>query len=127
MNEEFDPQIVRNFFNDLGEERHPIKPDDRALSEEEDHVFRWVIGAISEFTEVPAGDLGIRELRLSKTTPGSPAAYELVRHAGQGFSELVPGRFHVQLHAVHGASDPELHGVIDVQGPRLISFWEEGA
>jgi hypothetical protein len=66
-------------------------------------------------------------LRLSKTMVGSPSAYELRRHTGQGFSELVAGRSYIQLHAVHMASDPELHSVIDLQGPKLLSFWAEGA
>lgn len=122
-----DLEIVSTFFNNLGEEQYIINLDDRPLSEEEDRVFRWVIAAISEFTDAPSGDYEIRELRLSKTTIGSPAAYELKRHTGQGFSELVAGRFYIQLHAVHAASDPELHGVIDLQGPKLLSFWAEGA
>jgi hypothetical protein len=122
-----DLEIVNIFLNNLGEERYIINPDDRTLSEEEDHVFRWVITAISEFTDVPYGDYGIRELHLSKTTLGSPTAYELKRHTSQGFRELVAERFYVQLHAVHKASDPELHGVIDLQGPKLLSFWAEGA
>ena len=32
-----------------------------------------------------------------------------------------------QLYAVHEASDPELHGVIDPVSLRLMSSWEEGA
>jgi hypothetical protein len=122
-----DLEIVSDFFNNLGEEQYIINPDDRILSEGEDHVFRWVTAAIADFTGVPDGGHEIRELRLSKTMVGSPSAYELRRHIGQGFNELVAGRFYIQLHAVHAASDPELHGVIDLQGPKLLSFWAEGA
>lgn len=120
-------EIVEAFFNNLDEERYIINPQHRTLSEAEDHVFRWVVSAISEFTEAPPGDYEIRELRLSKTTVGSPSAYELTRHTTQGFSQLVPGRPYIQLHTVHAASDPELHGVIDLEDLKLLSFWAEGA
>ena len=122
-----DLEIVSTFFNNLGEERYIINPNDRPLTPEEVHVFRWTITAISEFMEGPDANYDIHELRLSKTMVGSPGAYELTRHTSQGFSKLRVGQFYIQLHAVHIASDPELHGVIDMQGPTLISFWEEGA
>ena len=122
-----DLEIVSDFFNNLGEEQYIINPDNRNLSAEEDHVFRWVIAAIADFTDVSDGDYEIRELRLSKTMVGSQSSYELKRHTGQGFNELVAGRFYIQLHAVHVASDPELHGVIVLEGPKLLSFWAEGA
>ncbi len=119
-----DLEIVRTFFSDLGEEQYTINPDDQTLGEEQSHVFRWVVAAISQSQH---GDYEIQELRLSRTTVGSRSAYELRRHSAQGFSELMPGRSYVQLHVVHAASDPELHGVIDLDGPELLSFWEEGA
>ena len=122
-----DLEIVRNFFNELSEERYIINPHNRTLSEEEDHVFRWVVAAISEFTKEGYEDYEIRELRLSKTTVGSPSAYELTRHTAQGFSQLISGQPYIQLHVVHATSDPELHGVIDLEGPKLLSFWAEGA
>jgi len=122
-----DLNIVTTFFHNLGEEQHIINIDSRRLTEEELHVFRWVIAAVADYSDALGRDYEIREIRLSKTTVGSPAAYKLRRHIGQGFSELAAGQFYIQLHAVHAASDPELHGVIDLQGPKLLSFWAEGA
>ncbi len=120
-----DMELVRMFFDGLGEEQYRINPNDRnTFGEKQSHVFRWVVAAVSEAEH---GDYEIQELRLSKTRVGSRSAYELTRHRAQGFSELMPGRSYVQLHIVHTASDPELHGVIDVDGPKLLSFWEEGA
>lgn len=121
---EIDLEMVSMFFNNLDQEQYIINPHNRTLTEVEDHVFRWVSAATSE--DVHEG-YEIRELRLSKTTVGSPRAYELMRHTAQGFTRLEPGRFYIQLHIVHAASDPELHGVIDAQGPKLLSFWAEGA
>jgi len=118
-------ETVRAFFQDLNEKPYTINPGERTLTEEENHVFQWVIAAISEAPH--RRNYEIRELRLSKTTPGSESAYTLTRHTAQGFPELIPGRSYIQLHAVHMASDPELHGVIDLQGPTLLSFWADGA
>lgn len=119
-----DLAVVRSFFADLGEERITIDPRDRLLSEKERHVVRWVLAAISRSEQ---GDYEILEVRLSRTTVDSRASYELGRHRSQGFVDLLPGRPYVQVHAVHRASDPELHGVIDGSVPSLLSFWGEGA
>ena len=119
-----DLEVVRSFFGDLGEQRITIDPRDRLLDEKERHVFRWIVAAISASKH---GDYEILELSLSRTTVDSRYSYELTRHRSQGLGELISGRPYVQLHAVHRASDPELHGVIDGTVPRLLSFWAEGA
>ena len=57
----------------------------------------------------------LNRVRFAGNLPGSSVSFQ------------TPGRSYVQLHVVHAASDPELHGVIDVDGSQLLSFWEEGA
>ncbi|MHC4513107.1 MAG: hypothetical protein ACYTGW_09080 [Planctomycetota bacterium] len=116
-------KLVEGFLRELGTERHSIKPGSGTLSAAEKHLFRWVAGAIPE----PMAHHGMVEIRVSRATVGSPGAYEIMRHLGQGFAKLSPARSYIQLHVVHSRSDPELHGIIDLDPIRLLSFWKDGA
>lgn len=117
-------EIVRKFFKDLGDGRYTISRGEPGLNEPDAHVLRWVLEAIPP-AEIRRCD--IQALNFSKAIAGAASAYELKRHAAKGFSPLLPGRTYIQLHAVHAASDPEFHGVIDGNEPKLLSFWGEGA
>jgi len=123
-NTEVDLEVVRNFFCDLGATEYTISRDDIGSDKRLRHVFHWVRDAIPSSH---IGDHEIKELRLSPATTSSESAYELKIHQARGFGELLPGRVYVQLHAVHAASDPEFHGVIDGDKPLLLSFWGDGA
>ncbi len=43
-----DLEIVRAFFDSLGESLYTINPNHRTFGEKQSHVFRWVVAAISE-------------------------------------------------------------------------------
>jgi hypothetical protein len=119
-----DLKLVEGFFRELGANPHTINPSSGTLSRAEKHVYQWIAGVIPEAMRTR---YEIVEIRLSKATVGSPGAYELTRHIGKDLSKLSPDQPYIQLHVVHRRSDPELHGVIDLNPVELLSFWADGA
>ena len=124
QNRAVDVQVVKAFFRDLGDIQYSVSRDDIGSDERLGHVFQWVRDAIPSSQ---IRDYEIKVLRFSTATTSSESAYELKIHQARGFVQLSPGRVYVQLHAIHDASDPEFHGVIDGEGPTLLSFWGDGA
>ena len=90
-------------------------------SEAEIETFGWIRESIAQST----GDecVGFTVTRLN---PLSADSYALQLHRREGYSELVTGKRYVEIHCLRAISDPELHGIIEVDEMQIVSLMSDG-
>jgi hypothetical protein len=113
-------EIARAFLETVGDE--PVHlPVEKLAAEAEIATFNWLreSTAGSSDTEFP----GFIIRRLSADSANS---YVLRLHRRKGYPELVAGTRYVHVHCLRNVSDPEIHGIIDVDEMKVVSIIEDG-
>jgi hypothetical protein len=119
-----DLALAKVFFGRMNEKPFVLTSDPKKLNESERAALAWLNQGIPAAGENKPGHFSYL---LHAGKPGDADAYALRRHAAQDFAPLDPTKTYVQVrYRPDGLACPEFHGVIDPDGPTLLSFWGEG-
>jgi hypothetical protein len=97
------------------------RPDQ--LNDQEKATLEWLLQNLDGARKKKTGEF---HFLLSRTRTDSSYAKTLKRHTEKGFPPLAADQDYIQLQYVpDGVSRPEYHGVIDLHGPKILSFWTQ--
>lgn len=112
---------ARAFLGQLGDE--PFLLSGRSLGTQiERETFDWLRESMARSTD---GDeiLGFVVRRLD---PLDSDSYAVRLHRRKGYPQLETGKRYVELHCLRVVSDPEIHGIVDVDAMKVVSILADG-
>lgn len=114
------PEDARAFFERLGDEPVRLTRGDVG-TETELAIYDWIRGSAARSGFPAPTGFVVRSL-----DPRSTDSYAYRLHLRRGHPELSAGKRYVEVQLLHAASDPEIHGIIDVDEMLLVSINEDG-
>ncbi len=117
---QLDADTARAFLERVGDEPVRLLGGDLG-SEAEIETYNWILRSVARTNGVEFTGFIARRLN-----PLSQDSYALRLHRSKGYPELVAGKRYVEVHFLHAASGPEIHGIIDVDQMKVVSIIEDG-
>ena len=115
---------LKALFAKLDDKEFTLSSDPQKLSDTERKTLEWLNSVVAGSAR---RDAGTYSYRLKKGKVGDAESYILHRHTAQKFPELDKEKPYLQIRFdVHGLACPVSFGVVDPDGPKLLSFWTEG-
>lgn len=111
---------VKAFFEQLGDEPVHLLVGDLP-SETEMETLNWLRQSTARSTGGEFTGFIVRRLN-----PLSPNSYALRLHRSKGYPELLARKRYVEVHCLHAVSDPEIHGIIDLDEMKVVSIIADG-
>ena len=120
---QMDPAKLKEFFASLEETDRELYSKAESLTEEEKSALVWLTQNISMAKTNQKGDY---KFILSKVKMDSAYAKTLKKYHEKKFPALSADKEYIQIQYIAtGSATPEYHGVIELEGPKLLNLWME--
>lgn len=113
--------IVEEYFKSLDDIPVTISDKDDQLGDKEKTALSWLTENVSRGKESE----NEKRFVISKSSLDSAGGDILKRHNAKKFPPLTADKAYVQVRYLRNGVTTEYHGVIDPEGPQLLSFWKE--
>ena len=121
-----DAKLVSQYFKQAEEKRFTLSTESKELAAPARHALSWLIQELHGSAATKGRHYSFR---LSRTKRGTEHDYEIHRVAAMNPAAIDSGKYYIQVqYFPHvGLACPEFHAVIDLDVPKVISHWSEGA